>query len=58
MTFLIMKKGLFVKNPGNCSVDFTVEVGVLKEMKAQKASFFQFGICVWDSIIWPSVVSR
>ena len=32
-----MKKGLFVKNPGHCSIDFKIEMGVLKEMKAQKA---------------------
>lgn len=37
-----MKKGLFVKNPGHCSIDFKIEMGVLKEMKAQKASFFFF----------------
>lgn len=43
-----MKKGLFVKNPGHCSIDFKIEMGVLKEMKAQKASFFFFFFPVWD----------
>ena len=37
-----MKKGLFVKNPGHCSIDFKKEMGVLKETKAPKASFFFF----------------
>ena len=32
-----MKKGLFIKNPGHCSIYFKIEVGVLKEMKAKKA---------------------
>lgn len=37
-----MKKGLFVKNPGHCSIDFKIDGVLLKEMKAQKAAIFFF----------------